>query len=46
MLFKCMLAQMPMPTGDIQCRQQFAAAIRAELPAFIDSLLSFKIPRV
>ena len=44
MLFRCALADMPMPTGDIQSRHEFAAAIRAELPAFIDSLLSFKIP--
>jgi hypothetical protein len=43
-LFKCMLAPMPMPTGDIQCRHAFAAMIRAQLPAFIDSLLEFKIP--
>jgi hypothetical protein len=44
MLFKCALASMPMPTGDITARQKFAAAIKGELPAFIDSLLSFKIP--
>jgi hypothetical protein len=44
MLFKCTLADMPMPTGDIKARQRFIAAIRAEIPAFIDSLLSFKIP--
>jgi hypothetical protein len=44
MLFRCTLAPMPMPTGDPQSRSRFAAAIRAELPAFIASLLDFKIP--
>jgi hypothetical protein len=36
---------MPMPTGSPQARAKFAAAIRAELPAFIDSVLSFQIPK-
>jgi hypothetical protein len=44
MLFRCALAAMPMPTGDPQARAKFATAIRAQLPAFIDSLLKFKIP--
>jgi hypothetical protein len=45
LLFRCSLAAMPMPTGSPQARAKFAAAIRAELPAFIDSLLKFKIPQ-
>jgi hypothetical protein len=44
MLCRCSLAPMPMPTGNPQARAKFAAALRAELPAFIDSLLQFKIP--
>jgi len=45
LLFKCAFKQMPFPTGDIICRRNFAIKIRAALPAFIDSVLNFKISK-
>ena len=44
MLLKAHHAQMPMPTETVEKRTAFWAALTAELPAFIDHLLRWKIP--
>lgn len=46
LLFKCEYSSMPMTTADPGARAKFAAAIRAELPALLHSVLGFKIPDV
>jgi hypothetical protein len=44
MLLRAVRAEMPMPTGTDEERRAFTGRIAAEMPAFVDYLIQWKIP--